>query len=160
MSSLIPTTKSKMLYALIMAFYSIVLSLIFASVMNQVGFLGDKSNIATAQTYPTLVGKIVLVVFAMILAPVLESFLVSLIAGASSYFIKNIFVICTFSAFLWSVLHAFSVQFAVGFIILPFFWLNTYAYLQWRETSYWSAYFVIFLMHFIQNTAATMAGLL
>lgn len=141
-------------YIFIMALVGLVPSVLMSILVTASGLFGQVGpEIDPNMPVPAIVFSF------LILSPIFETLLMSLLFLILSLFIKSKPKLAIASAILWALLHSLASP-PWGLIIIWPFYVFSCAYLTWRSQSWFKAFWVTACIHFLQNLLPSIAVIL
>jgi hypothetical protein len=150
LKSFIPRTRSPVVFALVMACYSITL-------ISLVGGLARAAHLRRPSPPFYVRGNPVDIISLLVAAPLIESLIligiIELLRRVRAPEAAQIFTAALFSA----AMHA-PQWWPHAIIVLPSFCIQAASYLYWRRTSWKTAYWVLVLIHSLTNLPAALSA--
>jgi hypothetical protein len=158
----VPRSSAKTVFVLAMLCYSWTLETVTTRLIRLLGFWPETAYVRRAvrldgfDARTIAVGRLALVT--LILAPVLESFIVIAVVELLRRLKFNSAAQIIGSALLICLLHG--IQYPVrGFVVAPAFLIGAATYIYWRRVSFWAGTQMIILLHSFGNSIVFLGDL-
>lgn len=131
---------------------SLIPSLVIASLLSAAGLMTE----TPASDFLDEIGKGEMVMMVLLMAPFLETLLLSATLGLLGFFVQSRGKLLAASAAFWALLHLPNGPLIPLVIAWPFFVFSA-AYLAWRPRGWLRAIAVVTAIHFLQNLLPALA---